>query len=562
MAFGDLLEQVGSVGRFQVVHVVLLAVPVMMMASHNLLQNFVAAVPSHYCRGHTNVSLSHMSPEEALLITVPLDRAGRPQRCQRYAAPQWHLLADNGSSSSGDGFDAEDGVEVDLQGCQNGWFYNTTERTSTIISEWDLVCDLRSLKQMAQTVYMGGVLVGALAFGALSDRYGRRILLLIAHLLMAVSGTCVAFSNSFTLYCLFRFGCGMALSGLGLNTFSLIVEWIPTRVRTVIGTLTGYCYTIGQLLLVIIAYFIRDWRWLTMAVSFPFYVFFLVAWWFPESSRWLVLNNKSEQALKNLKRVARFNGRSEEGEKIDMNVLQESMKKEMASAQGSYTYLDLFQTPTMRTMTICVSAVWLSTSFAYYGLAMDLQKFGVDIYLIQVIFGAVDIPAKVVITVTMSMIGRRPSQSGVLILAGITVLLNLVVPHDKQLIRTSLAVVGKGCLAASFNCCYLYAGELYPTIIRQTGMGWASMMARVGAMVAPMVLLAGDYIPWLPGVIYGGAPILSGVAAIFLPETLGSPLPDTIQDVEDRGSGRPSKKSTKETIILQKTEMNLLKLAA
>lgn len=34
------------------------------------------------------------------------------------------------------------------------------------------------------------------------------------------------------------------------------------------------------------------------------------------------------------------------------------MKKEMASAQGSYTYLDLFQTPTMRTMTICVSAVW------------------------------------------------------------------------------------------------------------------------------------------------------------------------------------------------------------
>ena len=69
---------------------------------------------------------------------------------------------------------------------------------------------------------------------------------------------------------------------------------------------------------------------------------------------------------------------------------------------------------------------------------------------------------------------------------------------------------------------------------RQNGMGWASMMARVGAMVAPMVLLIADYLPWLPGLIYGGAPILSGVAAIFLPETLGSPLPDTIQDVEDR----------------------------
>lgn len=60
---------------------------------------------------------------------------------------------------------------------------------------------------------------------------------------------------------------------------------------------------------------------------------------------------------------------------------------------------------------------------------MDLQKFGVDIYLIQVIFGAVDIPAKVVITVTMSLLGRRPSQCGVLIIAGVTILANLLVPH-------------------------------------------------------------------------------------------------------------------------------------
>ena len=65
-------------------------------------------------------------------------------------------------------------------------------------------------------------------------------------------------------------------------------------------------------------------------------------------------------------------------------------------------------------------------------------------------------------------------------------------------------------------------------------MGWVSMMARLGAMVAPMVLLSADAVPWLPGFIYGGAPILSGVFAYFLPETLGSPLPDTIQDVEER----------------------------
>ena len=72
-----------------------------------------------------------------------------------------------------------------------------------------------------------------------------------------------------------------------------------------------------------------------------------------------------------------------------------------------------------------------STSFAYYGLSMDLQKFGVDIYLIQVIFGAVDIPAKVVITVSMSVLGRRPSQCAALILSGVTILINLSVPFGE-----------------------------------------------------------------------------------------------------------------------------------
>ncbi|KAG9340134.1 hypothetical protein JZ751_021853, partial [Albula glossodonta] len=555
MAFADVLEQVGSTGRFQVLHVTLLCIPILMMASHNLLQNFVAAVPPHHCRAPTNFSLSHLDPQVALLLTVPRDSDGQLSKCQRYSNPQWHLLARNSTSeeTGGAAQSTADPFTADLEGCKEGWEYNMTSMPSTIISEWDLVCDLRSLKQMGQSIYMGGVLVGALIFGGLSDRFGRRILLLCSHLMMAVGGTCAAFAPNFSVFCLFRFFCGMALSGQVLNSFSLIVEWIPTRVRTVVGTGTGYCYTTGQLILAGVAYFIRDWRWLTLAVSLPFYVSFLYSWWFVESARWLVLNGKTKQAVQNLRTVARVNGRRAEGDKINTEVsismgilgvklgrnvesfcmLQESMKKEMSCSQGTYSALDLLRTPAMRTITICLSAIWFSTSFAYYGLSMDLQKFGVDIYLIQVIFGAVDIPAKVVVTVSMSMIGRRPSQCAALILAGVTVLANLLVPYEKQTLRTCLAVLGKGCLAASFNCCYLYSGELFPTVIRQNGMGWVSMMARLGAMVAPVMLILGETVTWLPGVIYGGVPILAGGFALFLPETLAMPLPDTIQDAEE-----------------------------
>lgn len=148
MPFAELLELVGSTGRFQVVHVVLLCIPVLMMASHNLLQNFVASVPRHYCSAHTNLSQAQLSPEEALLITVPRDQAGKPQRCQRYIYPQWHLLAKNGTYGSGEQEDAQDGLDVELQGCTDGWSYSMTERTSTIISEVG-ACSLYSLSFLA-----------------------------------------------------------------------------------------------------------------------------------------------------------------------------------------------------------------------------------------------------------------------------------------------------------------------------------------------------------------------------------------------------------------------------
>ncbi|XP_053890102.1 solute carrier family 22 member 6-A-like [Malaclemys terrapin pileata] len=105
---------------------------------------------------------------------------------------------------------------------------------------------------------------------------------------------------------------------------------------------------------------------------------------------------------------------------------------------------------------------------------------------------------------------------------------------DMKILRTILAVVGKGCLAASFNCVVLYTSELYPTVIRQTGLGLSNTMACLGSILAPLVKMLEEYIPFLPLIIYGAAPIISGIAATFLPETLNVPLPETIEELETR----------------------------
>lgn len=72
-----------------------------------------------------------------------------------------------------------------------------------------------------------------------------------------------------------------------------------------------------------------------------------------------------------------------------------------------------------------------STSVAYYGLAMDLQKFGLSIYLVQALFGIIDIPAMLVATTTMIYVGRRATVASFLILAGLMVIANMFVPESE-----------------------------------------------------------------------------------------------------------------------------------
>uniref|UniRef100_A0A1A8KUK8 Solute carrier family 22 member 6 n=2 Tax=Nothobranchius kuhntae TaxID=321403 RepID=A0A1A8KUK8_NOTKU len=548
MGFTDLLEEVGGFGRYQWLHVTLISLPGLMMASQNLLNNFVSGIPVHHCRLPGNLSLLNLSityqldEQQLLKAFIPPDSSGnRLDRCQRYVEPQWHLLAPNSSNNIS---------KLQTEGCVDGWTFDQSEFFATTVSEWGLVCSLRPLKQMIQTIYMGGVLTGAIIYGGLSDRFGRKSVLIWSYLQLGVLGCSSALSPSYSAYCVFRFLSGMAVSGIILNGVSLKVEWIPTKSRTLVGTLTSFFFTFGQMLLAGVAYWLRDWRKLQVFVCAPHFLFFTYSWWYSESARWLVLNRQSEDALKSLHRVARINGRPEIVDKLTLEVLHSHMGKEIESSRSSFTAFDLLRTRRMRRISACLIAVWFSTSFAYYGLAMDLQKFGVNIYLMQIIFGAVDIPAKFLALGMLSYLGRRVSQVSCLFLSAVIIFANIFVPSDVQTLRTTLACLGKAFTSASFTTVYLYTGELYPTVIRQTGMGFVSTMARVGSMAAPAVLILDEVLPALPSMVYGGAAVLASGFACFLPETLNRPLPDTIEDVEERRSGRSSSQM-KETVSLK-----------
>nr|XP_004656716.2 solute carrier family 22 member 20 [Jaculus jaculus] len=550
MAFTDLLDTLGGVGRFQVIYTALLLTPCGLLACHTFLQNFTAASPAHHCRhsaNHTEDTTTNYS-RAWLRATIPLDQHGLPESCRRFMEPQWALLSSNASTYG-----------AVMEGCKEGWVYDRSVFPSTIVMEWDLVCEARALNDLAQSLYMAGVLVGAAIFGSLADRLGRKAPLIWSYLQLAVSGAATAYVGSFSTYCVFRFLMGMTFSGIILNSLSLVVEWMPTRGRTVAGILLGFSFTLGQIILAGVAYLIRPWRWLQLAVSAPFLIFFLYSWWLPESSRWLLLHGKSQQAVQNLQKVAVINGRREEGERLTMEVVSSYIQSEFASVRTSNSILDLFRTPAIRKVTCCLMMVWFSNSMAYYGMAMDLQKFGLSIYLVQALFGIIDVPAMLVATTTMIYVGRRATVASFLILAGLMVIANMFVPEDMQTLRTVQAALGKGCLASSFICIYLFTGELYPTEIRQMGMGFTSVNARFGGLVAPLVTTLGEISSILPPVAFGATSILAGLAVTcFLTETRNVPLVETIAAMEKRVKEGFSKKDAEE----KSEEISLQQLGA
>lgn len=192
-------------------------------------------------------------------------------------------------------------------------------------------------------------------------------------------------------------------------------------------------------------------------------------------------------------------------------------------------------------MTLILFCVWFVDSLGYFGLSLQVGDFGLDIYLTQLIFGAVEVPARYSSIFMMQWFGRRWSQMGTLVLGGLMCISIIFVPTDLPVVGTVLAIVGKFATAAGFTISYVYSAELFPTIIRQTGMGLVAIFSRIAGILTPLVMLLGDYHEALPMVIYGSLPIGAGLLCALLPETRGQAMKDTIQDLDQGPEPRTKK---------------------
>ncbi|KFR17426.1 Solute carrier family 22 member 13, partial [Opisthocomus hoazin] len=509
---GEILKAVGDFGPFQKWLVLLTLFPCLSMAFHQFCQLFmVPKVPHHCDTSWIHAIGPNLTEEEQLNLTLPRDADGAYEQCSMYSPVDWNL-----SSIVAYGLNA-------TEKCRSGWVYPSAPPPS-LLTEFDLVCDRKDLSDISQSVYMVGLLLGAMIFGPVSDRIGRRPVTMIAVFLQILFGLGIAFVPHFYVYMAFRCVVGASVSGISMSIPALAIEWVGVSFRPRAVIFSHCCFATGQMLLAGLSYGIRNWRLLQIAGSAPVCALFFCIWVLPESARWLVTKGRIEEAKKVLQKAAKgaSHGLPLPGLTLSFCILK--LKPETQSKPGST--LDLFRKKHLRKVTLIMLCTWFVNSLVYYGLSLNVTNFGLDIYLTQLAFGAVEIPARVGCIFILQWFGRKKTQAVVLPLSGLVCLIIIGIPEDQPVATTVLAIIGKFMASASFSTSYVYSAELFPTVVSQTGMGLWSMSGRVAAILAPLIRLLGQYHRAIPMAIFGSAPVVGGLLCILLPETRDTDLVD------------------------------------
>lgn len=546
--FEDILSMVGDQNKWQIIIFLFTWIEGILIGFHHLSSSFLGASMGHWCDlDHIEV-LDNVAwtTEQKKQYALPFNNdTGTYETCSMY-----NFAGEAAPNSDFSIAIQQRNKNLPTTSCDH-FQYDMSEGLDTIVNNWNLVCDRLPLLSTIQGSYMGGVFVGCMVFGWASDRFGRRLTMLVAAAIQTVASIVAAFATNYVIFIFLRFLIAFAVSGVFECGFVLVTEICGPTYRTYFGILTQFPFGIGAALLPIIAYFIRQWQTLQLMISVPGVLLASYYWFVPESPRWLVAEGRFEEAIKILKDGAKTNNRSlpPDDELMEMMKAIKSEEEEVVSEEVekslSEKLYDVFKeiiilvaTPEMRKRTLNIFYSWLIVAMVYYGLSFNTKNLGGDRYVSGFISGFVEVPAVVVILPALSRLGRVKcycySFIGGGIACGIVALISFTTaPGSMVWLTVGIAMVGKFLISMTFAIAYLYTAELFPTKVRNVAVGMASTFARVGSISAPYIVdLLGSVHAGIPVVIFGLASASAGLFSLMLPETLNKKLPESVAEVE------------------------------
>ncbi|XP_068199016.1 solute carrier family 22 member 16 [Antennarius striatus] len=525
---------------------------------HYLASVFLVETPNFVCSIPNNITdvlygnLTGSSLEDFLPVFQPHDG---PLVVKTLAGEQWELSRCHCALRiNPKGFSYEFDGNKSVTACTENFVYDHTEIYQSIVTDWDLVCDKQWLAKLCQPTFMLGVLIGAVVFGDLADRAGRVRIMMFTSLSQFVLGVSVALFGNYYVFVVLRFFLAMVSSGYLVVVFVYVTEFTGIKVRTWTSMHVHAAFAVGIMVVALTGYLVRVWWIYQIILSVCTSPFLLFCWKFPETPFYLMAKGRYKDTQALLDTMARVNGLQYnlkveellEPEKSQTHrALLEEPGEGPSHSEKKLSILDLFGSWRMAGRTCTVLAIWFVGSLGYYVFSLGSVSLGGNKYINLFLVGLVELPSYLIGCFAMDRIGRKKTCAPALLLAAVACMLIIVVPNDIEALAIALSMTGKFAVAIAFGLIYLYTCELYPTIIRSLAVGTGSMMCRVGSVVAPFCVYLADVWIYLPQLIVGILAFIIGVLTLLLPETLGQPLTNTLEEAEALGNTSSKKKSAK-----------------
>lgn len=388
--------------------------------------------------------------------------------------------------------------------------------------------------EFAASSLLIGCVAGAACGGWLSDRWGRKRILLVCALLFAVSSIAAALPRSITEFAVARMLGGLAIGVSSLLAPLYIAEVSPPSQRGRLVALQQLTIVTGILL----AYFVNwmlsfhgadAWRGMFAAAAIPSVIFFAALFAVPESPRWLVQRGRATEALTVLSQV---NGG--DAARVELTEIERSIQEE------SGTLAELWQPGLRRAFLLALGLAVLQqwtgiNTVLFYGsvLLKDYTGGTSDTSAIgsNVLIGVVNFVATLVAMAGIDRLGRRTLLIGSSVGLGAGVLgmawvFRAAAPPAAAVVPLMLGCVAAFALGLGPGV-WVYLSEMFPNRIRGRAMGLATTALWLACTVLTLTFLsianrfgaAGAFL------LYAG---LCGVTALlvfgYAPETRGRSL--------------------------------------
>ncbi len=440
-----------------------------------------------------------------------------PQRLDRLPWSSWHMRIITALGTSW----LLDGLEVTLVGSLSGILQS---KAGLHLSDAQVTG--------AATTYLAGAVFGALLFGYLTDRLGRRKLFLVTLATYSIATVASAFSWSFLSFAMFRMLTGVGIGGEYAAINSAVDELIPGRVRGSVDLIVNGTFWVGATIGSLVAMFLlhshglpqnTGWRYafgIGGALGFAVLVLRLFV---PESPRWLMLRGREEEANRIVEDIERraSKGKPEslpvpEGEKLEIHVRDHTPWSEIfGNMLGENRQRSILGLVLMVAQAFFFNAIFFSYGLivkTFYHVAdQELPKHLLP-FAIASFFGPLTLGP------LFDKIGRKPMITATYASAGALLLFTLV-PFGMG----KLGPVGMGVLfsiiffiaSSAASAAYLTVSEIFPLELRAFAIAiFYAIGTLVGGAGAPLLFgfLIGTQQRWAVsgGYALGGVLMLAG----------------------------------------------------